>query len=87
MNWFTRLFVEGPEKPPTTRYWLVSRHTTLGFDAYVFGPFKTERQAREYPGTFRGFVDSPALRYPYKHRVVELPKGRMPQAPEATYVR
>lgn len=65
--------------PAKIQYWLVSRHDQLGIDAFVFGPFKTEVKALNYPNTFfASIADSLAFRYPYSTRVVALPKGQQP---------
>ena len=80
MSIFGRLF---SPRPPRYRWWLISRHRVLGCDAFVWGPFRSEDKARNYPATFGGWVDAVALRPSvYDHRVVCLPKGHRP-APEA----
>lgn len=30
------------------------------------GPFRTEQEARNYPNTFRGFIDAPMFRCGYR---------------------
>jgi hypothetical protein len=58
MSILARLLRRGPQ----TRWWLISRHRALGVDAFVWGPFRTEQDAHDYPGTFFGFVDATAMR-------------------------
>lgn len=74
-----RLLRRGHHRPPTYRWWLVARHRSTGVDAFVRGPFRTERRAADYPNSGGGYVDSFAYRHDtFDLRVERTRRGERP---------